>query len=454
VETSPFLDLHIALEKKDVERAQLCLKSVLAELSAWESLGSASDLGSVDVSDVSVVFNNRLPARYVGSTPPRKIVIPSFSDAIATLRMYLNDVEAAVNMCHSFMQPRSSIPTIIVAIEGFNNSRKPGPVVRSFIAHFVIRDHSQRLVAHEVREFVRDRISAFTPEKANFGTVLKSPEAEIMVDRIAVAIVQWTQVSCMNRALLRRRCTRQLHAWGIIQEDAMVMDSMFLKSKKPVEKSHAFLYVCTDFALHIASVYLQMGFELELYQPSEIPAVLFYWDYLLNARIQFMGMVKTWKKHVDYTFPEQGRTVIVTHYLMRGLSRASIAAVMDGLISRPKVTLGSVESMFDHRFRALFHLAEPTPLRYKDWQRFVPEQPTEGDKVPSSAELRNSAVQHFVACKNEALPMVDWPLRESFIKVVDANRVATEFLNKTGLFKRVDVEFSDMRIPVLKPRKT
>lgn len=134
-----------------------------------------------------------------------------------------------------------------------------------------------------------------------------SQQTELFRQRAAQPFLDILRTNCQNRCRVRRTLCHSIRDWENLQLDAEEIDQIIqVKSKErpvtyqpslgggPMEtyalplSSWAYLYKLK----HMEAI-VQLGFELEVYQPDELAGMYWYLNYLSKSRVQHTERIKT-----------------------------------------------------------------------------------------------------------------------------------------------------------------
>jgi len=135
--------------------------------------------------------------------------------------------------------------------------------------------------------------------------LVDNPLGAPLLDKITRILAQQFCILSYNRARQRRKLVRSLDDWSILINEAEMVDSLIdQKQRERTKRGHIPENVTYWWSSWVVSQtfpllrqYLQLGFELELYQHSEYPMIYWYLDYLLGMQIRTQIQMRDATKH-------------------------------------------------------------------------------------------------------------------------------------------------------------
>ena len=135
-----------------------------------------------------------------------------------------------------------------------------------------------------------------------------SQQMEAFRQRAAQPYLDILRTFCQNRCRVRRTLCHTIRAWDNLQADAEELDQMLqAKAQELVARGQSFSSYTTSADLQEWSLsawtYLyklrqmewivQLGFELEVYQPDELAGMYWYLNYLAKVRLEYSPRIKS-----------------------------------------------------------------------------------------------------------------------------------------------------------------
>ncbi|KAF7713634.1 Uncharacterized protein PECH_006258 [Penicillium ucsense] len=291
-------DLEI-LETHSTESFKLCLNH-LASVADTVTLGKP----------VPEAFSLKLQRKLASTVPPRPIVHIKQEDALEQMRRLCQD---AIDM-QQMLDYRG--PSNFKAAVWTLVSRKPQPSVyiRSLLQALIISD-SSILGTVPVRKYLYDDLAELVLPasmllRANLDDVELPSDprfriAQVMdsfVKRFAQPFVDTIRSACLNRCRVRRTVCHTVVDWDNLQMEAEEIDMQLQGiSAEPALQVQGgdttFSYPLSSWTYHQKllqlRLILQMGFELSIYAPEELPGIYWYLSHLCSTHLGHLDRIRT-----------------------------------------------------------------------------------------------------------------------------------------------------------------
>lgn len=266
---------------------------------------------------VPEAFSVKLQRRLASTMPPRPIVQLNFEDAYLHLkRLFVDGIEVTDVLKYSDSQ---SLLNFVLSFQ----AKKPQPLVyiRTLLQNYLFKD-MVLLGRLSIRQVFDDDLSIVVlpcsrlldpandkVESPNDPRFAIAHQMEIFRQRAAQSYLDVFRAFCQNRCRVRRTLCHAIQDWETVQADAeeldgllqmaldekpMVYQSKFAGSGSgPAEtyslplSSWAYLY-----KLRLMEWIVQLGFELEVYQPDELAGMYWYLSYLARTRAGHVERIK------------------------------------------------------------------------------------------------------------------------------------------------------------------
>ncbi|KAJ5653197.1 hypothetical protein N7490_000200 [Penicillium lividum] len=291
-------DLEI-LATRSTDNFMACL-SHLDELKESHSLGQP----------VPEAFSLKIQRKLASTVPPRPIVHISHEDALAHLKRLCQDAIDMQQML-DYRGPtnfKTSIWTLM--------SRKPQPSVyiRCLIQALIVSDMTI-LGAVSVKRFLFDDLAELVLPcsillEANTDDVElpSDPRFQIarqmdgFVKRFAQPFVDSVRCACLNRCRVRRTVCHTVVDWDSLQMEAEELDMQLqgLSGEPPLQiggGEPTYSYPLSSWAYHQKlnqlQLILQMGFELSIYAPEELPGIYWYLSHICSTHLGHLDRIRT-----------------------------------------------------------------------------------------------------------------------------------------------------------------
>nr|XP_036586040.1 N-alpha-acetyltransferase 35, NatC auxiliary subunit [Colletotrichum truncatum]KAF6796231.1 N-alpha-acetyltransferase 35, NatC auxiliary subunit [Colletotrichum truncatum] len=262
---------------------------------------------------VSEAFSAKIQRKLASTMPPRPIVQTSFEDALANLTRMIGDgveVVGVLNYTDSIC-----LQTYVSTFQ----AKKPQPLifVRTLLQSFLFKD--MEVLGHKsIRQLLDDDFSIVSlPNSLLLDRANDEIEAthdprftiaeqmESFRQRAAQPYLDILRTFCQNRCRVRRTLCHIVRDWENLQFDAEDIDQIiqhqiseqpvvYESASGPIEtyslplSSWAYLYKVKQMEWIV-----QLGFELEVYQPDELAGMYWYLNFLAKNRLQHVERIKT-----------------------------------------------------------------------------------------------------------------------------------------------------------------
>ncbi|XP_010241586.1 PREDICTED: N-alpha-acetyltransferase 35, NatC auxiliary subunit isoform X2 [Nelumbo nucifera] len=218
-----------------------------------------------------VGFDASLNSRLAAPTPPRAIKILSWKKAIKYFEKLLHDLDT---ICSFSMDPL--LEGILRFVVQFQKSQPD----------LVARAHLQRLLVQDGKLYGRDpvfdvicRAAAVSDVPKNSG--IQKSEIVLQLGQLAINLLK---ILCTNAAWQRRKLGKILQDWSVIyvqlelasKRDFAETPNILTDVNVSMKLSKHLLIWTEEQIYWIASRFLMLGFELDLYSPTEYCMVYWY----------------------------------------------------------------------------------------------------------------------------------------------------------------------------------
>ncbi|KAK2772115.1 hypothetical protein FQN53_004767 [Emmonsiellopsis sp. PD_33] len=276
---------------------------------------SLSELSLVEKSmslgkPVPEAFSLKIQRRLASTVPPRPMVNISPEDAVAHLNRFCRDA-ADVQDLLVYRGPQN-LEKLVWALQ----SRKPQPSVyiRSLVQSLLVND-MEILGSVSVKEFFFDELAELVLPSSRLLDP-KNEEVELpsdsrfqiakhmdnFVKRAAQPFVDTYRTACLNRSRVRRTLCHTVVDWDALQAEAEDFDvhlrtltlepSIILHGNEPT-----YGYPLSSWAYHQKlrqlRLILQLGFELSIYSPEELPGMYWYLSHLCSTHLAHLDRIRS-----------------------------------------------------------------------------------------------------------------------------------------------------------------
>jgi len=409
--------------------------------------------------------------------PPRTVSPPN---ALATMLHFLTLLKH-LKRCLRLEGEIRNIEDLITYFHGLS-VEKPGIIARSHLL-LMLNTENDFLGLGSLTDLVRESFRRFCP---TFLLSDLDPDMPLFMSRVTKPLCHVLRLYCENRARQRRKISKLLPDWSILQQDAMLLDRRAVNSMTkigiPMQQGGAvpsrhpcFCWVF-DITVRLLAHHVTLGFELELFQPREFATAFWYLEYLLTCRLQnhMLGQ-KTidpkWQRKLDLLVQKKtaekekgagqrgggakkrprkkkgkrasSKSPATAEILMveaqkdlsRGIYKTLQALQAMGVVAFPPLPFGSDALNFRHRFAVFRKVPQPVALSYEDYKMHSelkagvsPQQPL----MIAAKALDSAKILITAASKRTALLPPELLHCRQLLKVAVANRVFLLMVQKAS----------------------
>lgn len=127
--------------------------------------------------------------------------------------------------------------------------------------------------------------------------------------------------------------------------------------------------------LEMMQMHIALGLELDLYNPDELDSTMWYWDYLISAKLHVKGNLLHTKAMVESQAGRSGASSAggaeqddlrgdVYRTMARGMFRLLVGLERLGVIAKPNYEFITEERRYFHRLTAFHGVQNPPVLPY------------------------------------------------------------------------------------------
>ncbi|GKZ82357.1 hypothetical protein AnigIFM56816_007169 [Aspergillus niger] len=278
----------------------------LACLSHLDDMAKSNTLGA----QVPDSFSWKIQRKLASTVPPRPLVNINFDDALAHLRRLCQDAIDLQEVI-DYRGPYNFKITVWTLL-----SRKPQPSVyiRSLVQTMILNNMTI-LGTVPVKQFLYDELAELVlPSsillQANMDDieVPSDPRFQIakqmdaFVHRFSQPFVDTFRSSCLNRCRIRRTVCHTVVDWDNLQMEAEDLDEQLrtLSKEPPLMLANGdatYSYPLSSWAYHQKLVQfrliLQLGFELSIYAPEELPGMYWYLSHICSTHLGHIDRIRT-----------------------------------------------------------------------------------------------------------------------------------------------------------------
>ncbi|PYI05087.1 amino-acid N-acetyltransferase subunit Mak10 [Aspergillus sclerotiicarbonarius CBS 121057] len=293
--------------EQDVEVIQTRSKEhFLTCLSQLDNLAKSTSLGT----EVPDSFSWKIQRKLASTVPPRPMVKINFEDALAHLKRLCQDAIDLQEII-DYQGPYNFKVTIWTLL-----SRKPQPSVyiRSLVQTLIVNNMTI-LGAVPVKQFLYDELAELVlPSRilleANMDEieVPSDPRFQIakqmdaFVKRFSQPFADTFRSACLNRCRIRRTVCHTIVDWDNLQMEAEDLDEQLrtLSKEPPLMLANGdatYSYPLSSWAYHHKLIQfrliLQLGFELSIYSPEELPGMYWYLSHICSTHLGHIDRIRT-----------------------------------------------------------------------------------------------------------------------------------------------------------------
>ncbi|KAK4142788.1 Mak10 subunit, NatC N-terminal acetyltransferase-domain-containing protein [Dichotomopilus funicola] len=310
-----------AIELSELRTDPASLTPPWAEMQAvWSKISKTRDLGSA----VPGAFSTKIQRRLASTMPPRPIVQPSAQETQRHFEKLIEDGMSVLNVLN-YTDSQSLLKFVLTF-----QAQKPQPMVyvRALLQNFLFHDMII-LGQLSIRRVMDDDLSIVVlPDSILLDPINDTIEAphqprfiiashmEIFRQRAAQSYLDIFRAFCQNRCRVRRTLFHSLQDWEMLQAEAEEIDELL----QPHADEKLLVYPprtggiptgsmplsswAYHYKLQLMQWTVQLGFELEIYQPNELASMYWYLAYLAQTHIYHIDRIKFFTTHrLETTHP-------------------------------------------------------------------------------------------------------------------------------------------------------
>ncbi|EQL28365.1 hypothetical protein BDFG_08884 [Blastomyces dermatitidis ATCC 26199] len=299
-------ELLSGLDMDTVPAKQRSTQPFLAALRQLGRIEKSMHLGK----PVPEAFSLKIQRRLASTVPPRPMVHVSAADAIAHMTRFCQDA-VDVQQILEYRGPYN-LQTLVWTLQ----SRKPQPCVyiRSLVQSLLVHD-MEILGSVAVKDFFFDSLAELV---LPYNQLLDRKNEEVeapsdsrfqiakhmnnFVKKAAQPFVDTYRTACLNRCRVRRTLCHSIIDWDALQAEAEDFDvhlrtltlepHIILHGSEPT-----YAYPLSSWAYHEKlrqlRLILQLGFELSIYSPEEMPGMYWYLSHLCSTHLAHLDRIRS-----------------------------------------------------------------------------------------------------------------------------------------------------------------
>ncbi|KAI9730933.1 MAG: hypothetical protein M1818_008007 [Claussenomyces sp. TS43310] len=353
---------------------------------------------------VPASFSVKLQRMLASTVPPRPIVTVAFDAAYAHLEKMCYDGQALTRVLKYY--DSQSLITFVALFQARNP--QPSVYIRTLLQHYLFGEMIM-LGTMSIRQILDDDLASIVlpgdqlldranddvevPQDPRFNMATRM---EIFRSRAAQSFLDVLRTLCQNRCRTRRTLHHAIADWDVLQLDAEELDielRAFTKEQpireisltpEPIYQfplsSWCYLYKLRQMEWHV-----QMGFELEVYQPDELAGMYWYLQHLASIHLAHLERIRIFVLRKRTSFlkastrqssaadakAEQGfeRTlsylnaamlkVTATFGFAEALSSLHTVLLRLSLVRTPSLPYSNDDLRYDLRMKSFLHISLP-----------------------------------------------------------------------------------------------
>ncbi|KAK4101848.1 Mak10-domain-containing protein, partial [Parathielavia hyrcaniae] len=278
-----------------------------------EAINKTRNLGK----PVPEAFSTKIQRRLASTMPPRPIVQLSPEETHEHFKKLVADGIDVLNVLN--YTDSQSLLNFVLTFQ----AQKPQPLVfiRALLQNFLFND-MVILSRLSIRQILDDDLSIVVlpssllldpandrVEAPHHPRYAIAHQMELFRQRAAQSYLDIFRALCQNRCRVRRTLFHSLEDWETVQIDAEEIDQLLQlqTEEKPLvyppssgaAPSHSLPLSswAYHYKLRLMEWTVQLGFELDIYQPDELAGMYWYLSYLSRTRAQHLERIKFFTTH-------------------------------------------------------------------------------------------------------------------------------------------------------------
>ncbi|KAK3320708.1 Mak10 subunit, NatC N-terminal acetyltransferase-domain-containing protein [Cercophora scortea] len=309
-----------AIELSDLRSNPESLSLPWSQMKAvWEPISKSHRLGT----PVPEAFSTKIQRKLASTMPPRPIVHLSFEETYEHFRkLFADGIDVLKVLNYSDSQ---SLLNFVLTFQ----AQKPQPLVyiRTLLQTFLFKD--MIILGHlSIRHVIDDDLAIVVLPCSRLldpsNDDIEAPydprfamahQMELFRQRAAQSYLDIFRALCQNRCRVRRTLYHAIQDWETVQMDAMAIDRLLQVQleENPIVYKPSFFVIEEDapdpayclplsswallYKLRLMEWIVQLGFELETYQPDELAGMYWYLGHLAKTRGQLVERIKAFTLH-------------------------------------------------------------------------------------------------------------------------------------------------------------
>lgn len=259
---------------------------------------------------INEAFSTKIQRTLASSVPPRPMVTIKFSDAVSHFETLCNDAADVDQILET-----ETAEELSTAIWVFMSRRpQPSVYIRALVQSFLLDRGTQRVLGRtSSKQFLSSSIAAIVLPKSPMldpaNDMVEAPTSpRFQMARLLAAFdgkvgqqyINIFRTACLNRCRTRRTLCHLVLDWDTLQADAEDIDGTMRTYTEEQPALYAsdqpsYSYPLSSWVYHHKLNHfrhiIQMGFELLIYAPDEIPGMYWYLSYICGTHISHIDRV-------------------------------------------------------------------------------------------------------------------------------------------------------------------
>ncbi|KAI2626826.1 Mak10-domain-containing protein [Xylaria nigripes] len=371
---------------------------------------------------VPEAFSTKLQRRLASTMPPRPMVQLSFEECVTHFKRFFDNGVEVIDVLQ-YTDPPSLLNFILMF-----QAQKPQPLVfiRTILQSLLFKDmmvlgrfSMRQLLDHDVSlgvlpyglhfERTFDDVEIPTDPRHHIASLM-----ELFRQGVADPYLDLLRILCQNRCRVRRTLHHHVREWDNLEADVAQIEERLREplrdaSEGPCSEEEAAYLPLSSwvylYKLRQMEWIVQLGFELNVYQPDELVGMYYFLKRLASLRAQHTEQVKQittlredrvlqhFKSHKDEPLPPEVAQEFVrskqhirvtmleaacTWEFADGLGLLYTALMRLGFVKAPPRPYGSDTLRYELRMRPFANISYPPLPSFEDFrqQTELPDMPT------------------------------------------------------------------------------
>lgn len=414
-----FYKIHKILLSNNYQGLEKYLKEILIIMSLLEK-------DHIQEGDILLkIFDYEYCKRVNSNTPLREKKLLTFSETMIRFKKYMNDLFHFIhfqqlsnyeNMLTFFMKISNLNINIVIRMMVMNSFFQNNKIFNKI----EIIDISRKYLLN-IPSITKKHIEILK----NYQNIVDLPQYLSNYSRILILLLY----SLMNnKGRTRRRISNLFKDLYSLEVKSEIIDLSLNKEKK--EDKFILTLSVIDLTLFLMKLYLELGFELDLYQTIEYPYIYWYLEIIHGNKLQKLQKLKKENNELEY-------------YLYKSIHKMLLIFIHQFNYSHQN---GSIQILYENRLSPFFYLQQPPPYQFDIYQKA-----TDTSKFSKDSLIKNAK---DILEKTKKLLLNDTK-NDHYLKIINSNIISLNLIEKMLLSRNVKIQFDfslDKKIPIIKPK--